>query len=251
MWTLTQTDDNVWYHVYKNQDRQEEQRVRKRRADDSLQEQSKPEKRFKLALKEEEELVAVTVDQDTEEENMLRDYFQLNVKLADLYREWGTADPHFKRIANIFSGQCLFDLVAFYVAMSKLIFDLGNLSEIHCFVSCQVCGCCARTPLNACFPSFALPTTISLVSRAWWRGCARLWARHCASWIKLITMTFLHFLLLQVCLFLSSVCFLVCLYILWEIPVIGTGLTTVSGQLFIHQYHVFFQKSSVIRISPC
>ncbi|XP_076023231.1 N-glycosylase/DNA lyase isoform X2 [Genypterus blacodes] len=120
-WTLTQTDDNVWYHVYKSQDRPEEQSVRKRRADVSLQEQSKPEKRLKLALKEEEELLAVSIDQDTkEEENLLRDYFQLNVKLEDLYREWGAADPHFKRIANIFSGvrmlrqdptECLFSFI--------------------------------------------------------------------------------------------------------------------------------------------
>lgn len=114
MWTLTQTDDSVWYHVYNNTDREEEQSVRKRRADESLQEQGKTDKRLKLTLKEEEEPLAVSVDQDTEEEEeLLRDYFQLNVKLDHLYRDWGAADPQFKRIANIFSGQCLYELVIF------------------------------------------------------------------------------------------------------------------------------------------
>lgn len=103
MWTLTQTDDTLWYYVYKNQDRHEGS-DRKRRASVSLQKEN--HKRFKGALKKEDESVAVTV-QDTErrEEELLRDYFQLNIKLADLYSGWGAADPHFKRIADIFTGQ--------------------------------------------------------------------------------------------------------------------------------------------------
>ncbi|KAK5923898.1 hypothetical protein CgunFtcFv8_000826 [Champsocephalus gunnari] len=83
VWTLTQTDDTLW---------------RKRSP------------------------VAVTpVHQDTkEEEEMLRDYFQLNVKLGDLYKEWGAADHHFKHIADIFTGirmlrqdptECLFSFI--------------------------------------------------------------------------------------------------------------------------------------------
>lgn len=125
VWTLTQTDDTLWYHVYKNHDRQEERSSsdRKRRAGVTLlQEESKSEMRFKGALKKEEEQepLAVTPPQDTEEEELLRDYFQLNVKLEDLYREWGTADPHFKHIADIFTGvrmlrqdptECLFSFI--------------------------------------------------------------------------------------------------------------------------------------------
>ncbi|XP_042347947.1 N-glycosylase/DNA lyase isoform X2 [Plectropomus leopardus] len=122
VWTLTQTDDTLWYHVYKNQGRQEDGSDRKRKAVVSLQVENKAEKRFKGALKkEEEEPVAVTPVQDTEdEEEMLRDYFQLNVKLGDLYKEWGAADPHFKRIADIFTGvrmlrqdpsECLFSFI--------------------------------------------------------------------------------------------------------------------------------------------
>ncbi|KAK5894878.1 hypothetical protein CesoFtcFv8_011525 [Champsocephalus esox] len=85
--------------------------------------ENKSDNRFKEAVKkEEEEPVAVTpVHQDTkEEEEMLRDYFQLNVKLGDLYREWGAADHHFKHIADIFTGirmlrqdptECLFSFI--------------------------------------------------------------------------------------------------------------------------------------------
>lgn len=113
VWTLTQTDDTLWYHVYKSHhDRPEEgsSSDRKKRAGVTLQNEIKSEISFKRALKkeEEEEPVAVTPLQDMKEEEMLRDYFQLNVKLGDLYKEWGAADPHFKHIADIFTGQCVF-----------------------------------------------------------------------------------------------------------------------------------------------
>lgn len=122
VWTLTQTDDTLWYRVYKKQDIGVEGSDRKRKAYVSLQTENELEKRFQGALKkEEEEPVAVTLVQDThEEEEMLRDYFQLNVKLGDLYKEWGAADPHFKHIADIFTGvrmlrqdptECLFSFI--------------------------------------------------------------------------------------------------------------------------------------------
>ncbi|XP_016891706.1 N-glycosylase/DNA lyase isoform X3 [Cynoglossus semilaevis] len=100
VWTLTQTDDTLWYHVY------DERKcgTRKRTGDSS-------EQKLKEFVKEEE---------DGEEEEQLRDYFQLNVKLETLYTEWGAADPHFKKIANIFTGvrllrqeptECLFSFI--------------------------------------------------------------------------------------------------------------------------------------------
>lgn len=112
VWTLTQTDDTLWYHVYKNQHRQEGS-VRKGKA--CLREEKKI--RFKGALNKEEEMpVAVTLQQNTEEdEELLRDYFQLNVNLGDLYREWGAADPHFKHVADIFTGQYLFVHARYHV----------------------------------------------------------------------------------------------------------------------------------------
>ncbi|XP_010740384.3 N-glycosylase/DNA lyase [Larimichthys crocea] len=123
VWTLTQTDDTVWYHVYKDKGMQGEGCDSKRGAGVSLQMGNKSDKSFKAALKkeEQEEPVAVTSVHDTEEEeDMLRDYFQLNVKLGDLYEEWGAADPHFKCIADVFTGvrmlrqdptECLFSFI--------------------------------------------------------------------------------------------------------------------------------------------
>ncbi|XP_035512952.1 N-glycosylase/DNA lyase [Morone saxatilis] len=143
VWTLTQTEDSLWYHVYNNQEWQGEGSDRKRRAGVSLQMENKSGKKFKGALKkEEEEPVAVTSVQDTEEEEMLRDYFQLNVKLGDLYKELGAADPHFKRIAYIFSGvrmlrqdptECLFSLICT---------SNNHISRIHGMVErlCQALG---------------------------------------------------------------------------------------------------------------
>ena len=122
VWTLTQTDDTLWYHIYQSLDRQGETSCRKKGAGVSLQLENKSDNRFKEAVKkEEEEPVAVTpVHQDTkDDEEMLRDYFQLNVKLGDLYKEWGAADHHFKHIAVIFTGQsacnpCMHALYTYY-----------------------------------------------------------------------------------------------------------------------------------------
>ncbi|XP_068189055.1 N-glycosylase/DNA lyase [Antennarius striatus] len=118
VWTLTQTDDSLWYHVYENQDRQVEVGVGKRRTGVPVQIGPKTE-RFKAAKKEEEEKPDQTSMQN-EEEEMLRDYFQFNVNLQDLYKEWGAADPHFTHIADTFTGvrllrqdpaECLFSFI--------------------------------------------------------------------------------------------------------------------------------------------
>lgn len=107
VWTLTQTEDALWYHVYKNQESPGEENVRKWRAGASVQMENKSERLMgALQKREEEGKEAVILKQDTEEEKeMLRNYFQLNVKLEDLYKEWGDTDPHFRRIASIFTGQ--------------------------------------------------------------------------------------------------------------------------------------------------
>ncbi|XP_068585898.1 N-glycosylase/DNA lyase isoform X2 [Cebidichthys violaceus] len=141
VWTLTQTDETLWYHVYTSSDRrgQVQVRDRKRRAAASLQLEQKSEKRFRGALKEEEEEEEEPV---AEEEEMLRDYFQLNVKLVDLYKGWGAADPHFQRIADVFTGvrmlrqdpaECLFS----FICTSN-----NHISRIHGMVErlCQALG---------------------------------------------------------------------------------------------------------------
>lgn len=124
VWTLTQTDDTLWYHTYGSQASVGKGHGRKRSAGSSKQGQYISEKRFKSSteVKEEddEEPIAVAPGQDIKEEEMLRDYFQLNIKLGDLYSKWGAADPHFKHISNIFTGvrmlrqdptECLFSFI--------------------------------------------------------------------------------------------------------------------------------------------
>lgn len=39
-----------------------------------------------------------------EHETILRDYFQLDIGVADLYKEWCNADEHFKEVAERFPG---------------------------------------------------------------------------------------------------------------------------------------------------
>ncbi|XP_036389353.1 N-glycosylase/DNA lyase [Megalops cyprinoides] len=123
VWTLTQTDDRLWYHTYSTQGSEGEVNGRKRAG-------VRPHgngKRTKgtITVKEEEtsegqEPKVLNSEQDTKEEQALKDYFQLNVKLVDLYKEWGTADHHFKRIAETFIGvrmlrqdptECLFSFI--------------------------------------------------------------------------------------------------------------------------------------------
>ncbi|KAM4737798.1 N-glycosylase/DNA lyase isoform 1-T2 [Anableps anableps] len=101
VWTLTQTEDTLWYYVYTNQDRPGGK--------------NKPEKKDSLKIE------SGTAPQHSEvEAEMLRDFFQLHVKLGDLYREWGAADCHFKEISDIFTGvrmlrqdptECLFSFI--------------------------------------------------------------------------------------------------------------------------------------------
>lgn len=117
MWTLTQTDDTLWYHINTNQDKQRGRGGKQKRAGVPLQEENRTVKRFKDApSKVEEESAAGNAEQKSDvEEEMLRDYFQLQVNLGDLYKEWGAADDHFKQIADIFTGQCIVDNAHMYV----------------------------------------------------------------------------------------------------------------------------------------
>ncbi|XP_046895897.1 N-glycosylase/DNA lyase [Hypomesus transpacificus] len=127
VWTLTQTDEALWYHTYTipgHAGGEGGGGGRKRKVALPAPGPSKSGKRLKgeaAEVKEEEQdYVPVTPEQDSKEEEMLRDYFQLKVKLGDLYREWGGADPHFKNISNIFTGvrmlrqdptECLFSFI--------------------------------------------------------------------------------------------------------------------------------------------
>ncbi|TNN27011.1 N-glycosylase/DNA lyase [Liparis tanakae] len=107
VWTLTQTDDTLWYHVYRSS--AGGRKRRKRRAGAALQveydklgKEEGPVAGTPVQEEEEEEQ-----EQEEEEEKMLRDYFQLKVQLGPLYLAWGSADPHFQSIAHTFTGQAV------------------------------------------------------------------------------------------------------------------------------------------------
>ncbi|KAG9336065.1 hypothetical protein JZ751_003331 [Albula glossodonta] len=108
VWTLTQTDDTLWYHTYSAPGSEGEVNGRKRRVEVRPQGSAKRTK-VSVTVKEEEpteglELKVINTEQDLKDEEALKDYFQLNVNLADLYKQWGAADHHFKKIAKTFTG---------------------------------------------------------------------------------------------------------------------------------------------------
>lgn len=122
VWTLTQTEDTLWYHVYSRHGNPDLINGRKRKAGAGPELSGKKLKQVSSVKKEEDELYldAVSSEQDEKAETLLRDYFQLDVKLGDLYREWSDADQHFRQTAHIFTGvrmlrqdpvECLFSFI--------------------------------------------------------------------------------------------------------------------------------------------
>lgn len=67
VWTLRQEQDRLWYTVY------------------GEEQDGRPD--------------------GAETDQILRDYFQLDVGLPALYRAWGAADPLFRKVANDFPGE--------------------------------------------------------------------------------------------------------------------------------------------------
>ncbi|NXF48889.1 OGG1 lyase, partial [Oceanites oceanicus] len=78
VWTLRQDRDRLWYTVYGEEEEEEEE-------DGRPAEAAKPD--------------------GAETDQILRDYFQLDVGLPGLYRAWGAADPLFRRVADDFPGE--------------------------------------------------------------------------------------------------------------------------------------------------
>ncbi|XP_017561243.1 N-glycosylase/DNA lyase isoform X1 [Pygocentrus nattereri] len=122
VWTLTQTEDTLWYHVYSSQGGPGLVNGQKRKAGLGPQCSGKRLKGMKDVKEEDDELGLDTVSsvQVEKEEKLLRDYFQLSVKLVDLYKEWSSADQHFNHTGSIFTGvrmlrqdpvECLFSFI--------------------------------------------------------------------------------------------------------------------------------------------
>ena len=107
VWTLTQTDDTLWYYVYTNQDNHG--------STGSVwnmglgPEPVEPDKSLKgvghVKQEPEEDGLKLTSAHNSVEEELLTDYFQLNVQLGNLYKDWGHRDDHFRQIASIFTGE--------------------------------------------------------------------------------------------------------------------------------------------------
>lgn len=116
VWTLTQTEDTLWYHVYRPCVHEDPGLInsRKRKKVENSQESRKKLREVADVKEEEDEtsLCMLTSEQDGKDQEALRDYFQLSVKLEDLYKEWGDADPHFSHTGSIFSGK-LWELMEF------------------------------------------------------------------------------------------------------------------------------------------
>lgn len=99
VWTLTQTENTLWYYVYGPQINAEEE--------NGLTCKIKEEKSSKVMInmnQVEGDSSTAMSELDNKDEERLREYFQLDVNLGDLYRDWCTVDPHFKQIANVFTG---------------------------------------------------------------------------------------------------------------------------------------------------
>ncbi|XP_061687669.1 N-glycosylase/DNA lyase [Syngnathoides biaculeatus] len=122
VWTLTQTDNTLWYHVYKHKGRPVHKEVEPGEGGGSLNEKNKGQMKCERTVKKEEEkeAAAVNLQDETADEAVLRDYFHLNENLRAMYKKWGAADPHFKQIADIFTGvrllrqdptECLFSFI--------------------------------------------------------------------------------------------------------------------------------------------
>ncbi|NWH64664.1 OGG1 lyase, partial [Geococcyx californianus] len=75
VWTLRQERDRLWYTVY----------------DDEEEDGGGP--------------VEAAKSQGAETDQILREYFQLDVGLRALYRAWGAADPLFREVAKDFPGE--------------------------------------------------------------------------------------------------------------------------------------------------
>nr|XP_014428761.2 N-glycosylase/DNA lyase [Pelodiscus sinensis] len=93
-----------------------------------------------------------------EAQQILRDYFQLDVDLAALYQAWGTVDPHFRQVAANFPGirvlrqdpvECLFSFLC--TSNNHLARITGMIERL-----CQAFGrrlCQLGTQPHHAFPS--------------------------------------------------------------------------------------------------
>ncbi|XP_072328899.1 N-glycosylase/DNA lyase [Scyliorhinus torazame] len=174
VWTLTQTEDKIWYRTYSREEENAIQlssrshKKRKGPATNAIGIKVKKENGIKTEFKSEDknfpktegmfpevkmELVEympqtdiatarlVKAENSAVEEGecrILTDYFQLHVRLSELYSHWSQADKHFERVAQDFPGvrilrqdptECLF---AFICTSNNHISRITGMIERLC-----------------------------------------------------------------------------------------------------------------------
>ncbi|XP_065408925.1 N-glycosylase/DNA lyase isoform X7 [Chrysemys picta bellii] len=112
VWTLRQTEEQLWYTVHEEEE-EEEEGSRTKATGQELQ----PRGRGVAGSLHPE---APAMEALGEAQQILHDYFQLDVGLAGLYQAWGAVDPHFQKVAASFPGvrvlrqdpvECLFSFL--------------------------------------------------------------------------------------------------------------------------------------------
>ncbi|KAM9272185.1 N-glycosylase/DNA lyase [Cariama cristata] len=114
VWTLRQDRDRLWYTVYGEEEEEEE--------DGCPAEVAKPD--------------------GTETDQILRDYFQLDVGLPALYRAWGAADPLFRKVADDFPGVRVLRQDPVECLLSFICTSNNHISRITAMIErlCQTFG---------------------------------------------------------------------------------------------------------------
>ncbi|KAI5815424.1 DNA glycosylase [Pyronema omphalodes] len=71
-------------------------------------------------------------------EDLLRDYFQLDISLSSLYQKWASADPHFQRISTSFGGIRMLrqdpweNLISFICSSNNNISRISGMVQALC-----------------------------------------------------------------------------------------------------------------------
>ncbi|KAM6300833.1 N-glycosylase/DNA lyase [Aegotheles albertisi] len=134
VWTLRQDRGRLWYTVYGEEQEQEQ---------------------------EQDGCPAKAAQPDSAElDQILRDFFQLDVGLPALYRAWGAADPLFHKVAKDFPGVRVLRQDPVECLLSFICTSNNHISRITAMIErlCRAFGrrlCCLDTrPVHA-FPSLS------------------------------------------------------------------------------------------------
>ncbi|XP_074861207.1 N-glycosylase/DNA lyase isoform X2 [Carettochelys insculpta] len=141
VWTLTQTEERLCYTVYEEEEEEEEGSSTKPKQRDV---QRQGEEAAGSLCSEPSPREPGGGTDSCEAQQILHDYFQLDVDLAALYQAWGAADPHFQQVAANFPGvrilrqdpvECLFSFLC--TSNNHLVRITGMIERL-----CQAFGRC-------------------------------------------------------------------------------------------------------------